>query len=127
MSTLSVELEGGKLAYAPGEEIRGRATWTLDGDPESVEAHLFWRTEGKGTQDTEVVDTVVFEGPGRADRRQFRMKIPDGPYSFAGKLIAILWSVEVVAEPGAEAGRQDIVVSPSGKPVRPPPLPEAPK
>ena len=122
MSTLTVELEDGKLAFAPGEEVRGRASWTLDGDPESVEVHLFWRTEGKGTQDTEIVDTVVFEAPGRADRRDFKLKIPDGPYSFAGKLIAILWSVEVVAEPGAEAGRQDIVVSPAGRPVKPAPL-----
>ena len=122
MSTLSVELEDGKLAFAPGQEVRGRASWTLDADPESVEVHLFWRTEGKGTQDTEIADTVLFQNPGRQDKRDFRLKIPDGPYSFAGKLIAILWSVEVVAEPGSEAGRQDIDVSPTGKPVTPAPL-----
>jgi hypothetical protein len=119
MSTLTVEIEDGKLAYAPGGEVRGRASWTLDADPESVEVHLFWRTEGKGTQDTDIADTVVFEAPGKQDRREFRLKIPDGPYSFAGKLVAILWSVEVVAEPGSEAGRQDIVVSPTGEPVKP--------
>jgi hypothetical protein len=124
-STSSIELEDGKLAYAPGEEVRGRASWTLDADPQSVEVHLFWRTEGKGSQDTEIVDSVVLEAPGKQDRREFRLKIPDGPYSFEGKLIAILWSVEVVAEPGAEAGRQDIVVSPSGNPVKPPALPPA--
>ena len=123
MSTLTIELEDGKLAYAPGEEIRGRASWALDGDPESVEVHLFWRTEGKGTQDTEIADTVAFQAPGRQDKRDFKLEIPHGPYSFAGKLIAILWSVEVVAEPGSEAGRQDIVVSPTGKPVTPAPLP----
>ena len=122
MSTLTVELEDGKLAFKPGQEVRGRASWTLDADPESVEVHLFWHTEGKGSQDTEIADTVVFEAPGRQDRREFRLKIPDGPYSFAGSLIAILWNVEVVAEPGSEAGRQDIVVSPDGKPVKPAPM-----
>jgi hypothetical protein len=124
MSTLSIELEDGKLAYAPGEEVRGRASWALDGDPESVEVHLFWRTEGKGTQDTEIADTAVFQAPGRQDKRDFKLRIPDGPYSFAGKLIAILWSVEVVAEPDSHAGRQDIVVSPSGRAVTPGPLPK---
>jgi hypothetical protein len=124
MSTLSIELEDGKLAYAPGEEVRGRASWALDGDPESVEVHLFWRTEGKGTQDTEIADTAVFQPPGRQDKRDFKLRIPDGPYSFAGKLIAILWSVEVVAEPDSHAGRQDIVVSPSGRAVTPGPLPK---
>ena len=127
MSTLTVELEGGKLAFRPGEELRGRASWTLDADPESVEVRVFWRTEGKGTQDTEIVDTVVFQSPGRQDKRDFKLRLPDGPYSFAGKLIAILWSAEVVAEPGSEAGRQDIVVSPTGKPIEPPALPETPK
>ena len=119
MSTLTLELEGGKLAYAPGEEVRGRASWALEGDPESVEVHLFWRTEGRGTTNTEIAESVRFEAPGRRDAREFRLKAPAGPYSFEGKLITILWSVEVVAEPGSEGGRQDIVVSPSGKPVRP--------
>jgi len=115
-----VEPDGGKRAFAPGGELRGRASWTLDADPESVEVRLFWRTEGKGNPDTGVADTVAFDAPGRQDRREFRLKIPAGPYSFEGKLITILWSVEVVAEPGSEGGRQDVVVSPTGQPVRPP-------
>jgi hypothetical protein len=121
MSELTVELENGKLAFAPGEEVRGSASWTLDGDPQSVEVRLFWRTEGKGTQDVEIVDSKAFDGPGPKDRREFRLKVPEGPYSFSGKLVAIVWSVEVVAEPGSQAGRQDIVVSPTGKPIVPPP------
>jgi hypothetical protein len=119
---LSVEIENGKLAFKPGEEVRGHASWTLDADPESVEVRLFWRTEGKGTQDVEIVDSKAFEGPGLKDRREFRLKIPSGPYSFAGKLVAIVWSVEVVAEPGSQAGRQDIVVSPTGRPIEPSPM-----
>ena len=124
MSELRVALDDGSLAFAPGEEVRGRASWTLDADPESVEVRLFWRTEGKGTQDVGVADSTTFEPPGKQDRREFRLKIPSGPYSFAGRLVAIVWSVEVVAEPGSEAGRQDIVVSPTGKPIAPPPLEE---
>ena len=125
MSDISVVLQDRKETYRPGETVRGAAYWSLGGEPESVEVHLFWRTEGKGTTDTEIVASKTFTSPARTDRRDFELVLPDGPYSFAGKLIAILWSVEVVAEPGSEAGRQDIVVSPTGKPVRPPVLPDA--
>ena len=55
---------------------------------------------------------MAFDAPGRQDRARVPAEVPAGPYSFEGKLITILWSVEVVAEPGSEAGRQDIVVSP---------------
>ncbi len=121
MSEISVILKDRKTAYAPGEMVRGAAYWTFTGedDPESVEVRLFWRTEGKGSTDTEIVASKAFTTPGRVDRRDFELAIPKGPYSFAGKLIAIIWSVEIVAEPGAQAGREDIVVSPSGEPVKP--------
>ena len=125
MSEISIVLQDRKEAYRPGETVRGAAYWTLNGEPESVEVRLFWRTEGKGTSDTEIVASKVFENPARTDRRDFALTLPDGPYSYAGKLIAILWSVEVVAEPDSQAGRQDIVVSPSGKPVTPAPLPKS--
>ena len=36
MSELRVALDDGRLAFAPGEEVRGRASWTLDADPETV-------------------------------------------------------------------------------------------
>jgi hypothetical protein len=119
VSEISVILQDRKTAYAPGETVRGAAYWTLGGDPESVEVRLFWRTEGKGSTDTEIVASKAFTTPGRVDRRDFELAIPKGPYSFAGRLIAIIWSVEVVAEPGAQAGREDIVVSPTGEPVKP--------
>jgi hypothetical protein len=119
VSEISVVLQDRKEGYRPGETVRGAAYWTLGGEPESVEVRLFWRTEGKGTADTEIVASRSFQNPARTDRRDFELVLPNAPYSFAGKLIAILWSVEVVVEPGSEAGRQDIVVSPSGKPVTP--------
>jgi hypothetical protein len=119
MNEISVLLQDRKESYRPGETVRGAAYWTLGGEPESVEVRLFWRTEGKGTTDTEIAASRTFQNPARTDRRDFELVLPDGPYSFAGKLIAIVWSVEVVAEPGSEAGRQDIVVSPTGQPVKP--------
>jgi hypothetical protein len=117
VNDLTVETESGRLDFRPGEEVRGVASWSLDEDPKSVELRLFWRTEGKGTQDFGVVATVPFEAPGRQDRRDFRIRAPESPYSFSGKLVSLIWSLEVVAEPGSLAGRQDVVVSPTGRAI----------
>jgi hypothetical protein len=58
---------------------------------------------------------LSFDGAGAEDRHEFRLRLPSGPYSFSGKLISLIWALEVVAEPGADAGRQDITLSPTGR------------
>ena len=117
MSELRVETEGGRLDFHPGEEVRGSASWSLDEPPRAVELRLFWRTEGKGTQDVGVAETIPFEAAGARDRRDFRLRLPEAPYSFSGKLISLVWALEVVAQPGAVAGRTDIVISPAGREI----------
>ncbi len=98
MSRLEISTEGGRLAFHPGEELRGTASWSLDAPPTKVELRLFWRTEGKGSQDVGVVETLSFDGAGAEDRREFRLRLPPGPYSFSGKLISLIWALELVAE-----------------------------
>ena len=115
MSRLEVSTQGRRLAFHPGEELRGTASWSLDAPPTKVELRLFWRTEGKGSQDVGVVETLSFDGAGADDRREFRLRLPNGPYSFSGKLISLIWALELVAEPGADSGRQDITLSPTGR------------
>jgi hypothetical protein len=117
VNTLEVALAGGKSAFRPGEEVRGIASWSLEAAPASVEVRLFWHTQGKGDQDVEVVEKTAFEGPGASDRREFVFRLPGGPYSFSGKLISLVWSIEVVALPGDLAGRADIVLSPTGREI----------
>lgn len=51
------------------------------------------------------------------DRRDFRFRLPAGPYSFEGKLITLAWALEAVIA-GAVLGRLEITVSPTGEPVR---------
>jgi len=117
VSRLEIATEGGRLTFHPGEELRGTASWSLDAPPTKVELRLFWRTEGKGSQDVGVIETVSFDGAGPEDRREFRLHLPSGPYSFSGKLISLIWALELVAEPGADAGRQDITLSPTGREI----------
>lgn len=117
MSQLSITLADGRSSYRPGEAISGSAAWSLDETPENVELRLFWHTQGKGDEDVGIAESVVFETPERQDKREFRLRAPEGPYSFSGKLVSLLWAVEVVAQPGALAGRAEITLSPTGKEV----------
>src|SRR4029079_11056794 len=94
------------------------ASWQLEKPAQSVELRLFWYTRGKGDQDVGVVSTVPFPEPGLTDSRGLRIPLPAGPFSFSGKLISLLWALEVVAEPGSRAGRLEIIVSPSRREIQ---------
>jgi hypothetical protein len=113
-----VETHDGTASFRPGEAVEGTVRWQLPEPPESIELRLFWSTEGKGDQDLEVVETIPFENPGALDRRTFRVRLPEGPYSFSGKLITLTWALEAVAEPGEQAGNLRLVVSPAGEEIR---------
>lgn len=118
MSRLAIELADGKSKYRPGEAVEGVAFWELGAPPKSVEIRLFWRTQGKGTVDVEVVQSQPQAGAGEADRRAFRFVLPAGPYSVSGVLVSIVWGVEIVAEPLSESAAVEITVSPTGEEVR---------
>jgi hypothetical protein len=117
MSQLKLGLRDNRTAFRPGEEIVGAAGWQLDRPPKSVEVRLFWYTCGKGTQDVGVVDTVRFEQPQREEARPFRFIAPAEPYSFTGKLITLVWALELVVKPGDESARLELTISPTGQPI----------
>ena len=114
MPTLRIGLRENRTAYTPGETLTGAALWELDDAPESAEINLCWSTRGKGTEDAEVVATVAFETPQAGDTREFTFTLPPGPYSFSGKLISLVWSLELVLKPGKHVAREEIVIAPGG-------------
>lgn len=116
MSWLSIGLREGE-AIQPGGRVRGTAAWMLDSPPRSVTLHLLWHTEGKGTLDVEVVATRELgdAGEGSAD---FDLLVPVGPWSFSGRLVSLLWQLELVAEPDLGVERVTLVVAPGGREVR---------
>lgn len=117
MSWLSVSLDEGKSAFRPGEVVRGTASWSLDAPPEGVEVRLVWFTAGKGDRDVGVVATEPCLVPAGEGRQNFAFTLPDGPYSFSGTLVSLLWAVEVVALPGADGARAELTVSPTGQEI----------
>ncbi|HXU30525.1 MAG TPA: hypothetical protein VN851_08120 [Thermoanaerobaculia bacterium] len=115
MDWLEVTIPNGRTVFAPGEEIEAAAVWRLDEMPESLEIRLFWFTEGKGDRDTEMVASDPI-APGQSGHCTCRFRLPDlVPSSFSGKLVSLLWAIELVAEPGSRAGRVDLIVSPTGQ------------
>lgn len=118
MNLIEVAIQDGYTSFRPGDVVEGTAYWQLEPGPNEVEARLFWYTRGKGTRDVGIVETIPYHNPGRTDRRPFRFRLPAGPYSASGKLISLVWAIEVVAQPGDVSGRVEIVVSPTGDEIR---------
>ena len=112
---LRLETHGGATAFQPGELIEGVAAWEAGHAPTRVEVRLFWFTSGKGDQDVGVVAVQTFEAPRQVDARPFALAVPEGPWSFSGRLITLSWALELVALPGALAARVELVVSPTGR------------
>lgn len=117
MSTLRIDLDGGRQVRTPGQSLAGRVTWQVDREPTSAELRLFWYTSGKGTQDVENVDAVPFQLPQMNDDRSFSLRLPRQPYSFSGKLVSLVWAIELIVEPGSNVTRQEFVMSASGREV----------
>ena len=117
MNVLRIDISGDMRGYKPGETISGRVTWQVEQAPRSAELRLFWYTSGKGTQDVGTVDSIVFDTPQMNDDRAFSLRLPREPYSFSGKLISLVWALELIVEPGANVERQEFVMSASGREV----------
>lgn len=83
-----------------GHFISGFATWHTEKAPDRVSARVGWVTEGRGDRDDEYVGEESVElGSSEfaiPDRLDFSLQIPnDGPPSYDGKIVRIVWVVEV--------------------------------
>lgn len=118
MSTLSIETTDGRTAFEPGEEVELDLHWELEEAPETLELRLVWNTSGKGTTDIEIARTEPIEEPSASGRIRKTIRLPRSPYSFSGKLVAIIWALELVALPKEESTRLEIVIGPGNAEVR---------
>lgn len=117
MHELSFRVLGSRKAFRPLDYVEGRASWRLVEPPKSVTLRLFWHTEGSGNTDTYEVEEVTVADAEPTGHLPFSMQLPVGPYSFSGALISLLWSLELVIEPGTRMKRYDFQVSPTGEQI----------
>jgi hypothetical protein len=111
---LTLQTTDGGTWFKPGELVEGRASWYVgqSEDVETIEVRLFWYTSGKGTQDVGIVRVLRTESPDTSGYRDFSIRVPEGPYSFSGKLITLSWAIELVALPSGETERLDLRIGP---------------
>jgi len=117
MNELRIDVDGQRQAFQPGEEVTGTVSWKLEKPPRAVELRLFWFTRGKGTQDASVVERLRFDTTSLDGSHSFRFRLPEAPYSFSGKLISLVWALELLAEPHKEVARVEIIVGPDAQEV----------
>lgn len=114
---LGLFIDHNQTGFAPGAFLELSALWALPAAPASLEVRLFWYTRGKGTEDVKVVATEKIATPAAAGEARLRFTLPAAPWSFSGKLVSLVWAVELVAEPGARSTRCEFFLSPSGKEI----------
>ncbi|HPO15087.1 MAG TPA: hypothetical protein PLI09_16715 [Candidatus Hydrogenedentes bacterium] len=98
--------------FAPGQVIEGIAGWQDEAAPKDAVLRLFWYTEGRGTQDVNVVAEKEFAMFPSAYEERFQLILPDQPYSYSGAITSIQWALELVLNKGKDVVRVDILVSP---------------
>lgn len=117
MSELEINLRDSQTTYVPGETVQGSVQWNAEANPRRLDLSLLWYTAGKGTRDVGIIETVAIDNPGSYGVRDFAFTLPYGPYSFSGKLISLIWVLELTCTPGEQTVRQEITVSPSGREI----------
>lgn len=119
MDSATIQTEFDNLAYTPGETIRGTVSWRASAPPLSAVLRLFYHTSGKGTQDLVVVAEQVFDAPAGSDQRPYAFALPDSPYSCSGKLVSLIWALELEIDLGSDqlVEKRDFTLSPTGEEI----------
>lgn len=117
-------LRENKTTFEPGEEITGAVLWEFPKPKKVIEVRLVWSTRGKGTEDVTVVATQPADATKLADTTTFSIIAPAAPHSFNGTLIALIWAVELIVDPGDEFKRIEIIIAPGGKEIVLPRIPQ---
>jgi hypothetical protein len=119
-----IELDRDDARYRPEEMVTGAVAWSFPVVPSGIALCLRWRAEGKGTPDEGSAIAIQFRDAPVADRRAFQLRLPVMPYSFSGKVLSIVWRVELVVR-HQRWDREKIEVfrvitmSPTGDPIDP--------
>ncbi|HLK93097.1 MAG TPA: hypothetical protein VKZ18_24595 [Polyangia bacterium] len=112
---LTLDEEG--AAFAPGARVGGVAAWSAARPPRGIELRLSWVLSGKGGRDYKIAETIPLPTPAAAERRRFKLTLPAAPYSFRGALLTLSWTLELVALPGEEKTRLELVIAPGGRAI----------
>jgi hypothetical protein len=114
---IGIQTARGRTNFMPGEVVTGTVSWSLRKEPKQIQVRLFWFTRGKGTPDLQVALQALIGDSKISGEQSFSLQVPNGPYSFTGNLISIVWGLEAVVEPTGQSDRIEIVCAPAGRSI----------
>jgi hypothetical protein len=119
MSHLEVRLTAEPAAYRPGDVLEGEASWKLDQPTPALNLKVYWTTDGdSGLTDPPVLaHDKTFPISGLEGKQAFHMDLPQGPWSFQGKVFSVRWFVEIGLEEDFRS-RTEFVLGPEGRAIR---------
>ncbi len=91
---------GGVRKFKPGDVIRGSIQITPDSDLKCKHIYIRarWHTEGRGDKDEGIgAEQDLFQGKLRTGvpaYYSYHLKLPQEPWSYAGRYVNIIWEVE---------------------------------
>ncbi|HEY0711171.1 MAG TPA: hypothetical protein VGF45_00735 [Polyangia bacterium] len=118
-AALELAVFGGRTTFAPREHLLGRASWRLSNRGHALEVRLYFKVEG-GKSDPHrppnvtVVDKRLFRNVDQTGEAAFAFDLPSQPFSFSGRLVRLVWAIELVVLPEDIATRFEIVIAPGG-------------
>ncbi len=116
--SLEIICDNESKAYRPGDTISGRMRWRCDEAPQWVEIRLFYYTEGKGTQDIGVVETIRENNCPLSGEKSFAFTAPNHPTSCSGKLVSIRWALELVSNNNEPIPKVNIIIAPEAQEIK---------
>jgi hypothetical protein len=115
---IRITLRDGRTAFRPGDEVAGTVSCPGGGGTRSIAVRLLWSTYGKCTPDSNVVAEERLDDLRAASEGAFRLRLPEAPFSFRGRLVALFWRVEATSEgEKADTATLELEVSPTGREV----------
>lgn len=100
-----IEIEVPQPVVEVGQKLHGRLVWTAEqqAKPKHVKVALGWRTEGRGDVDRKTTTELKLEAGSvsAGDRTVFPFEflLPnEGPISYDGSLLRILWEITVLVD-----------------------------
>lgn len=82
-----------------GGRLAGSLHWSLERRPDRLSLRLLWRVSGKGDPESGLSDRLELETPPAQGEAAFDLRL-EGPPSYQGVLISVLWTLELVDDAG---------------------------
>ena len=87
--------------------------WLCEQKPGRITVSLVWMTRSPELSELHVIDSITYNDLALQGAREFKTKLPVGPYSFSGNLFSLIWGVQALVEPSGHSLFKEISVSPA--------------